>query len=154
MGSAETSATTRRIDRAGDLREVTEQNARDRHNEEEALRPERVEADRAEAFAKKKLPEAEAATAAKQQAEEAACRQSALLVTPLNSAPPPPEFTGPTGEAGRENLVEEREGGEPSTLGANVPPPPPLPSEGVRGEQPADPPVPPTEDEAVARLLL
>ena len=150
MGSAETPATTRKIDPAADLREATERNAQEKRNEEEALRLEKAEADRAEASAKKKLAEAEAAAAAKQQAEEAARRQLALVVTPLNSAPPPPEFTGQIGEAGGENLVEEREGGEPSTPGANVPPP----SEGVPGEQPADPPVPPTEDEAVARLLL
>ena len=48
----------------------------------------------------------------------------------------------------------EGEGSDPCTLDANVPPPPPPPSEGVQGEQPADPPVPPTEDEAMARLLL
>ena len=46
------------------------------------------------------------------------------------------------------------EGGEPSTPGANVPPSPPPPSEGMRSERPADPLVPLTEDEAVARLLL
>ena len=72
----------------------------------------------------------------------------------MNSVPPPPEFTGPTGEASGENLIEEREGNDPSTPDAHVPPPPPPPSEGAQGEQPADPPVPPTEDEAVARLLL
>ena len=77
-----------------------------------------------------------------------------MFVTPLNSAPPPPEFTGQTGEAGGENPVVEREGGDPSTPDMNVPPPPPLLSEGAQGKQPADPPVPPTEDEAVARLLL
>jgi len=153
MGSAETPATTRRIDPAADLREATERNAQEKRNEEEALRLEKAEADRAEASAKKKLAEAEAAAAVKQQAEEAARRQAALLVTLLNSAPPP-EFTGQTRGAGGENLVEEREGGEPSTPGANVLPPPPPPSEGVQGKQPADPPVPPTEDEAVARLLL
>ena len=94
MGSAETPATTRRIDPAADLQEATERNAQEKRNEEEALRLEKAEADRVEASAKKKLAEAEAATAAKQQAEEAARRQSALLVTPLNSAPPPAEFTG------------------------------------------------------------
>ena len=77
-----------------------------------------------------------------------------MFVTPLNSAPPPPEFTGQTGEAGGENPVVEGEGGDPCTPDANVPPPPPLLSEGAQGKQPAGPPVPPTEDEAVARLLL
>ena len=88
MGSAETSATTRRIDPAADLREATERNAQEKRNEEEALCLEKAEADRAEASGKKKLAEVEAAAAAKQQAEEAACCQSAVLVTPLNSAPP------------------------------------------------------------------
>ena len=94
MGSAETSTTTRRIDPAADLREATERNAQERRNEEEALRLEKAEADRAEASAKKKLAEAEAAAATKRQAEEAARCQSAVFITPLNSAPPPPEFTG------------------------------------------------------------
>ena len=46
MGSVETSATTRRIDPAADIREATERNAQEKHNEEEALRLEKVEADR------------------------------------------------------------------------------------------------------------
>ena len=74
MGSAETSSNTRRVDPAADLREATERNAREKRNEEEAIRLEKAEADRAEASAKKKLAEAEAAAAAKQQAEEAARR--------------------------------------------------------------------------------
>ena len=79
--------------------------------------------------AKKKLAEAEAAAAVKRQAEEAARRQSAVLVTPLNSAPPPPEFTGQTGEAGGENPIKEREGGDASMPDAVMPPPlPPPPS--------------------------
>ena len=89
MGSAETSATTRWIDPAADLREATERNAQEKRNEEEAARLEK-----AEASAKKKLAEAEAAVAAKWQAEEAVHHQSAVFVTPLNSTPPPPEFTG------------------------------------------------------------
>ena len=74
MGSAETSATTRWIDPVADLREATERNAQEKCNVEEALHLEKAEADRAEAFAKKKLAEAEAAAAVKQQAEEAARR--------------------------------------------------------------------------------
>ena len=154
MGSAETSATTRRIDPAADLREATERNAHEKRNEGEAARLEKVEAEKAEASAKKKLAEAEAAVAARRQAEEAAHRQLAVFVTPLNSVPPPPEFTGQTGEAGGENPVVEREGGDPSTPDVIVPPPPPPPSESAQGKKPVDPPVPPTEDEAVARLLL
>ena len=127
MGSAETSATTRRIDPAADLREAMERNAQEKRNEEEAARLEKVEADKAEASAKKKLAEAEAVAATKRQAEEAAHRQSAVFVTPLNSAPPPPEFTGQTGEAGGENPVMERESGEASMSDTDVPPPPPAP---------------------------
>ena len=74
MGSVETSATTRRIDPAADLQEATERNAQEKRTEEEALRLEKAEDDRAEASAKKKLAEAEAAAAVKQQAEEAAHR--------------------------------------------------------------------------------
>ena len=48
----------------------------------------------------------------------------------------------------------EKEGGDSSTPDVIVPPPPPPPSGSTQGKQPADPPVPPTEDEAVARLLL
>ena len=48
----------------------------------------------------------------------------------------------------------EREGGDPSTPDVIVPPPPPPSSENAQGKQPADPPVPPTEDKAMARLLL
>ena len=66
MGSAETSATTRWIDPAADLREATKRNAQEKCNEDEALFLEKAEADRAEASAKKKLAEAEAAAAAKQ----------------------------------------------------------------------------------------
>ena len=74
MGSAETSATTRRIDLAADLREATERNAREKREEEEAERLEKVEADRAAASAQKKLDDAEAALAARRRAEEAARR--------------------------------------------------------------------------------
>ena len=131
-----------------------ERNAQEKRNEEEAARLEKVEADKVEASAKKKLAEAEAVAATKRQAEEAAHRQSAVFVTPLNAVPPPPEFTGQTGEAGRENPVMEREGGASSTPDVIVLPPR-LPLSGsTQGEQPADPPVPPTEDEAMARLLL
>ena len=53
MGSAETSATTRRIDPAADLRETTERNAQEKRIEEEALRLEKAETDKAKASAKK-----------------------------------------------------------------------------------------------------
>ena len=58
MGSAETPATTRRIDPAADLREATEQNAQEKREEEEAARSEKAEADRAAASAQKKLEDA------------------------------------------------------------------------------------------------
>ena len=96
MGSAETSANTRRIDPAADFQEATECNAREKRDEEEADRLEKAEAEKAAASAQKKVEEAKAASAARRQAEEATRRQSALFVSPLSSAPPPPEFTGQT----------------------------------------------------------
>ena len=123
MGSAETSTTTRWIDPAADLREATEQNARE---EQEAARLEKAEAEKAEAAALKKLAEAEATDAAKKQAEEAARRQSAMFVTPLNSAPPPPEFVAQTGEAGGEHPIMERDSGDVAMPDLIVPSPPPL----------------------------
>ena len=131
MGSAETSANTRRADPAADLREATEQNAREKRNEEEeAERLEKAEADKAAASAQKKLEDAEAALAARRRAEEAARRRSAMLVPPLSSAPPPPEFTGQSGEVGTENPVVEKESGEASMSDTLVPPPPPPPPSG------------------------
>ena len=65
MGSAETSANTRRIDPAADLRDATERNARERRNEEEADRLEKAETEKAAASAQKKLEDAEAALAAR-----------------------------------------------------------------------------------------
>nr|XP_020151375.1 uncharacterized protein LOC109736572 [Aegilops tauschii subsp. strangulata] len=147
VGSAETSPTTRRINPAVDLREATEQNAWEARKEQEAARLEKAEAEKAEAAALKKLAEAEAADAAKKQAEEAARRQSAIFVTPLNSAPPPPEFVAQTGEAGGEHPVMERDSGDVAMPDVIVPPSPP--SGNAQGEQPADPPVPPAGNEVV-----
>ena len=150
--SAETSSTTRRIDTAADLREATERNAREACEEREAVRLKKAEADKAEAAALKKLAEVEAADAEKKRAEEAARHQSAVFVVPLNSAPPPPEFSVQTGEAGDENPVMERDADITTTPEVIVPPPPP--SEGALGGQPADPPVPPTGGAAVTGLAL
>ena len=155
MGSAETSATTRRIDPTADLREATERNAQEKREEEEAARREKGEAEKAEASALKKLEAAEAAAAAKQPTKEVAPRWSAVFVTPLNSAPPPPEFMWQSGEAAGEFPIMERGGGDAPMPDAVAPPQPPPPlSRSTQGKQPADPPLPPTEDEAVARLLL
>ena len=152
MGSVETSATTRWIDPATDLREATKRNAQEKCEEEEAARREKAEAEKAEASALKKLEEAEAAVAARRQAKEVTHRRSAVFVTPLNSALPPTEFTGQSGEAGGGFPIMDRGGGDASMPDAVVPPPPPARS--AQGKQPADPPLPPTEDEAVAKLLL
>ena len=152
---AETSATTRRIDPAADLWEATERNALEKREEDEAARREKAEAEKAEASALKKLEAAEAAAAAKRPAKEVVPRRSAVFVTPLNSVPPPPEFTGQSGEAGGEFSIVERGGGDAPMPDAVAPPqPPPPPSRSTQGKQPADPPLPPIEDEAVARLLL
>ena len=112
MGSAETYATTRWIDPAADLREAIERNAREKRDEDEAARLEKAEAEKAAASAQRKLDEAEAAVVARRRAEEAAHRQSALLVIPLNSALPPPEFVAPAGGAGDEHPIMERDGGD------------------------------------------
>ena len=155
MGSAETSANTRRPDPAADLREATERNAREKRNEEEADRLEKAKTEKAAASAQKKLEDAAAALAASRRAEEAAHHRSAMLVPPLSSAPPPLEFTGQTGEAGTENPIVEKESGEASMSDTLVsPPPPPPPSRRPHGKQPASPPEPPTADESEARLLL
>ena len=78
-----------------------------------------------------------------------------MLIPPLSSAPPPPEFTGQTGEAGTENPVVEKESGEASMSDTLVPPPPPPPPSGrPHGKQPVGPSEPPVVDEAEARLLL
>ena len=74
MGSAETSANTRRPDPAADLREATERNAREKREEEEAECLEKAEADRAAASAQKQLDDAKAALVARWRAEEAARR--------------------------------------------------------------------------------
>nr|XP_020196273.1 uncharacterized protein LOC109782097 [Aegilops tauschii subsp. strangulata] len=124
-----------------------ERNAREAHEEQEGARLEKAEANRAEAAALKKLAEAEAAAAAKKQAEEAARRQSAMFVTPLNSAPPPPEFVAQTGEASGEHPIMERDSGDVTMPEVIVPPPPP--SEEARDKQPADPPAPPAGNEIV-----
>src|SRR3954462_6904764 len=89
------------------------------------------------------------------QAKEAAHRQSTVLVIPLNAAPPPPEFTAQSGEAGGEFPIMERGGGDASMTGTVVPPPPPPPPSGsAHDKQRAHPLVLPTKDEAVAKLLL
>ena len=74
MGSAETSANTRRADPATDLREATERNVREKREEEEAERLEKAEADKAAASVQKELEDAEAALAARRHAEEATRR--------------------------------------------------------------------------------
>jgi len=150
--SAETSSTTRWIDPATDLREAMERNVREAREEREAARLKKVEADKAEAAALKKLAEAEAADAKKKRAEEATRRQSAVFVVPLNSAPPPPEFSAQTGEAGDENPVMERDTDVTAMSEVIVPPPPP--SGGAPGGQPADSPVPPTGGAAATGLAL
>jgi hypothetical protein len=116
--------------------------------EQEAARREKAEVDRAEATALKKLAEAEADAAEKMLAEGATHRQAPLFVIPLNSVPPPPEFTAPTGGAGVEQPVMEREGGDVVPPEVVVPPPPP--SGGAWDKQPAAPPVPPAGNEVLA----
>ena len=58
------------------------QNAREKHNEDEAARLEKAEADKAAASVLRKLAQAEADAVVKEWLAEAARRQEPLLVTP------------------------------------------------------------------------
>ena len=71
-------------------------------------------------------------------------------MTPLNSAPPPPEFVVTTGVAGDEQPVMEREDGDVAMPDVIVPPPPP--TGGPQDEQPAALLVPPAGDVVVTDL--
>jgi len=125
---------------------------REAREEREAARLKKAEADKVEATTLKKLAEAEAADAEKKRAEEAARHQSTVFVVPLNSALPPPEFWAQTGEAGDENPVMERDADVTTTPEVIVPPP--QPSRGAPGGQPADLPVPPTGGATATGLTL
>lgn len=87
--SAATSSTSRRIDPAADLRETTERNAWEARKEE-ADHLAKEQAGKAAASAKRALAQAEAEATEKERLAEAARRQEPLLVTLLNTAPPPP----------------------------------------------------------------
>src|SRR3954471_21546032 len=78
-GSVESSAMTRRIDPAADLREATERNAQEKRDEDEAAHRKKAEAEKTPALAQQGLEGAGAASAAQERAEEAPRRQSALL---------------------------------------------------------------------------
>lgn len=94
----------------------------------------------------------EAEAAENERLAEAARRQVPLLVTPLNTAPPPPDFEATTGGAGDDHPIREREGGDVAMPDVFMPPPPPLAS-GTQDEQPAAPLVPPVEDAVVTDLI-
>ena len=85
----------------------------------------KAEADEAAASAARRLAQAEAEAAERERLAEAVRRQEPLFVTPLNTAPPPPEFEATTGEAGEEHPIMEREGGDVVMPHLFVPPPPP-----------------------------
>lgn len=144
-----TASTSRRIDPAADLREARERNTQEARDEE-VDRLAKAEADKAAASAARRLARAEAEAAERERLTEAARRQGPLLVTPLNTAPPPPEFEATTGGAGDEHPVMEREGSDVAMPDSFVPPPPPT-SE-TRVEQPAEPPVLPAENVVVTDL--
>ena len=116
-------STTRRVDPRADLQAATERNAREAREEREAARLKKAEADKVEAAALKKLAEAKAGDAEKKRAEEVARRQSVVFVVPLDSAPPPPEFSAQTGEAGGEHPIMERDSGDIAMPDVIVPPP-------------------------------
>lgn len=119
------STNTCHVDQRTELEAATERTAKEAREEEE-------EAERKKAAAAKATHE-EAAAAAKAQAdattkaqvdataktqmEEAAHGQAPQFVTPLDAAPPVPEISAPTGGAGRDHPVMEREGGMASPSG-------------------------------------
>nr|XP_020164909.1 uncharacterized protein LOC109750353 [Aegilops tauschii subsp. strangulata] len=72
----------------------------------------KAEADKAAQADADAAAKAQADAAAKMQAEDAARRGTPLLVTPLRSAPPAPEFSAPNGGAGDEQPIKEREGSD------------------------------------------
>ena len=87
---------------------------------------------------------------------EAARRQEPLLVAPLNTAPPPPDFEATTGGAGGDYAIREREGVHVAMPDVFVPPPPPPPSPPAtepRDEPPVALPVPPVGNTVVKVLV-
>ena len=151
---AAASSTSRRIDPAADLREATERNVREARDEAEADRLAKEQADLSVASAVRALAHAEAQAAEKERLAEAARRQEPLLVAPLNTAPPSPDFEATAGGAGGDYPIQER-GGDiamPDVF-MPLPPPPPPPASELRDEQPVAPPVPPVET-VVATVLV
>ena len=108
LRSAATSSTSRRIDPAADLREATERNAREARDEAEADRLAKEQADLSAASAARALAQAEAQAAEKERLAEAARRQEPLLVGPLNTAPPLPDFEATAGGAGGDHPIREQ----------------------------------------------
>nr|XP_020168930.1 enolase-phosphatase E1-like [Aegilops tauschii subsp. strangulata] len=131
--TAEGSTNNRRIDPAADLREAQERNAREVREEKEAA-AKKAEANKAAAAT---AAQADADAAAKKQAEDAVRRRTPLLVTPLRSAPPAPEFSAPAGGAGDEQPIREREGSDAILPEMEAPPQPPTAD--AQGSQPAAP---------------
>ena len=108
LRSAATSSTSRRIDPAADLWEATERNAREGCDEAEADRLAKAQADLFPTSAERALAQAEAQAAEKERLVEAARRQEPLLVVPLNTAPPPPDFEATAGGAGGDYPIREQ----------------------------------------------
>nr|XP_020152677.1 uncharacterized abhydrolase domain-containing protein DDB_G0269086-like [Aegilops tauschii subsp. strangulata] len=131
----------RRTDPLADLREATERNAREAHEELEKVDAAKAEADaaakaQADAAAKEQVD-----AAAKAQEMEAARSRAPRLVVPLRAVQPAPGSQAPTGGAGDDQPVQERGGGDPIVLGAEVPPP--TPTADAQTSRPIMPQVPP-----------
>jgi len=145
----------RGIDPAADLQEATERNAREAR-EEEADRRVREQVALSAASAERALAQAEAQATEKERLAEAVRRQEPLLVAPLNTAPPPPEFEATARGAGGDYPIREREGDDVAMADVFVLPPPPTPpppASEPRDEQPVASPVPPVENTVVTILV-
>lgn len=155
LRSAATSSTSRQIDLAADLREAIERNVREAR-EEEADRLAKEQAALSAVSAERALVLVEVQAAEKEYLAEAVRRQEPLLVAPLNTALPPPEFKATTGGAGGDYPIREREGSDlamPAVFVLPLSPPPPPPASEPRDEQLVVPPVLPVENTVVTDLI-
>nr|XP_020179584.1 translation initiation factor IF-2-like [Aegilops tauschii subsp. strangulata] len=164
IGAAEGSTNTHRVDPLADLQEAMERNAQEAREEREEAERQREAAksaqEEADAAAKAQADaatkaQANAATkswadaAAKAKAEEAARGQTPQLIVPLRSAPPAPGIPAPTGGAGNEQPVMEREGGDAVIFRTEVLQQ--APTAEAQGSRPDVPPTPQVGSELVVR---
>ena len=127
IGGSEGSTSTRHVDPRTELQAATKRNAPEAREEKE--RAEQAKADaaakaQADAVAKAQEEEAtkaKADSAAKAQAGGVVGGQAPQLVITLHSVPPASKVLAPTGVAGSDQPIMEREGGEAVVPRAEVP---------------------------------